>query len=71
MYEFEKNLPKSEAHNIQRIEEKLRQAWLTDPYRRVRWHRISGPPAHASSRERVSARFKRRRYKGYTGLHGA
>ena len=31
-YEFEKHLPKSEAHNIQRIEEKLRQAWVTDPF---------------------------------------
>jgi hypothetical protein len=32
MYEFEKHLPKSEAHNIQRIEDKLRQAWVTDPF---------------------------------------
>ena len=31
-YEFEKHLPKSEAHNIQKIEEKLGQAWLTDPF---------------------------------------
>ena len=31
-YEFEKQLPKSEAHNMQHVEDKLRQEWIHDPY---------------------------------------